>query len=271
MLTVIIFRAVRAALIESLLFHSLGFMARMNDSVAESFNDALCLTEHAASSPCQWTHTELASSCNVNKWLAGSQAWILHVHHRRSADSDWKQRWLGGAQSSTERTGFLHELPVSTVMLFTGARSGEEMHELYIWHRQPPWLRLMANRAEIMRTGGGLALWELWTESLSHCRPPELQLTEVRFHPRSAQSKTNNLLLLAQIYSGTLPPQKQYLLIFLLSALIDVLGLKLWLLLIFFHSCLVLPFSFPFGSFALFLAPSLLNFTSVQATFAKNS
>lgn len=39
---------------------------------------------------------------------------------------------------------------------------------------------------------GGLAFRELWTESLSHCRPPELQLREVRFHTGPAQSKTTN-------------------------------------------------------------------------------
>lgn len=111
----IIGRAVGAAVIESLVFCSLAFMVRMDDSVEEWFSGTLCLTKQTASSPCQWTRTELASRCNVNKWVAGSQAWILHVLLRRS---DWSQRRLGGAYGAMERS---RRRPVSPVMLFTGA------------------------------------------------------------------------------------------------------------------------------------------------------
>lgn len=36
-------------------------------------------------------------------------------------DSDWEQRRLGGAHCTMEHTDFLPKLPVSPVMLFTGA------------------------------------------------------------------------------------------------------------------------------------------------------
>lgn len=78
-MALIIGRAVGAAVIESIVFCSLDFMAKMDDSVEEWFRDTLCLTKHTASGLGQWTHTELARSCNVNKWVAASQAWILHV------------------------------------------------------------------------------------------------------------------------------------------------------------------------------------------------
>lgn len=150
---VIVGRAVGAALIESLVFCSLAFMVRMDDSVEKWFSGTLCLTKQTASGPRQWTQTELASSCNVNKWVTGSQAWILHVLLRRSADSDWSQRRLGGACRAMERTDVHPELPVSPVLLFTGALEAVRRRMKSVSDPgQTAWLRPV-NAVEIVRTG----------------------------------------------------------------------------------------------------------------------
>lgn len=135
------------------------------------------------------------------------------------------------------------------------------MYELYIWHRQSSQHHLTVNGAEMMRAG----VWPFEScGSFSHCRPPELQLRGVQFQPGSAQSKKQTtLLLLAQVYGGLYLHKNNT---------ISYFSCPDWFVfwaqnvnsppttLVIHISCLVLPFSFHFGSVSLFLALPPLNF-----------
>lgn len=202
----IIGRAVGAAVIESIVFCSLGFMVKMDDSVEEWFSDTLCLTKHTASGLHQWTHTELAGSCNVNKWAAASRAWILHVFLLilTGGRDDWMEltaQWNVWTSSQS----FLR--PLSRCLQEHKKQWGDAW---IIYLTQTTSVAPSYSEWSRNNEDGGLAIRDLWTESLSHCRPPELQLGELRFHPRISnnQKQQTILLLLAQINSGTSPPQK---------------------------------------------------------------
>lgn len=105
---------------------------------------------------------------------------------------------------------------------------------------------------------GGRALGELWTESLSHCRPPELQLREVGLHTGSKTTNSSNL------WRGFTSTKR--IIIFLLLALIYGLDLKhrefFWCVVFFFHSWCTSHahsslFLFHFGSNSLFFFGSM--------------
>lgn len=147
-------------------------------------------------------NTELVRSCNVNKWVAGSQAWILHVYAWRSTDSNWMQRWLRGAPCTMELPLWAPHVPCHVV--YRSIRSSEEIHELYIWHTSTAPQHLKVNRADIMRVRD----WPFESCGLSHCRPPELQLRWVRFQPGFPSKTTNNPTPLGSSLWGTSPLQK---------------------------------------------------------------
>lgn len=189
--------AVRAAVIKSLVFCSLSFMVRMNDSEEEWFTDALCLTDHAVSTlsvGSHWTLNWQEVVMSINELLEVRPEFCMCM---RSTDSNWMQRWLRGALCTMELPLWASHVPCHVV--YRSIRSGEEIHELYIWHTSTAPQHLKANGADIMRVGDwpfescGLYV----TADLQSCSSDGLDSSQ-----DSPQKQQTILLLLAQVYEG---------------------------------------------------------------------
>lgn len=165
-------------------------MVRMNDSLEEWFNDALSLTNRAASSLCQWANIELEIAVmSINELLEVRLEFCMCIIGGQLILTGSRDVWVElTAQWNTQTSPSRFPCPLSCCLQEHKKRRGDAW---IIYLTQTTTTAPSYSEQSRNNEDGGLALWELWTESVSHCRPPELQLIEVRYPPRISTIKNN--------------------------------------------------------------------------------